>query len=751
MRRCAVASLCVCLLLACSRDNAEDHFKSADSHLAAGRLHEAIIEYQIGLTLEPTRGAMRLKLAEAHLRNSDAGAAAKEYIRAADLLPNDAATQLKAGTMLILAGKFEDAQARARKALAAEPLNVQARILLGNALAGVKDIESAVLEYQRALTLDPGEHTAYENIALLNWAQRNTETAEANYRQAIAVAPDATEPKLAFANFLWLTGRAKEAEDLMLTALDADRVNVSLNRALGAMYIATGRATEAERFFQAIAKSRAANGDLSLADYYVIVGRPKDARVILDQHVSARGRDAADAQIRLAAMDIAQQMYANAATRLRQVLDADARNGVARVLLARALMAQSRRDEAMAEAQRVISEQPDSDAAPAAYSFLGAVYASLDRRSDAIRMHEEVLKRRPKAFTSELALAALYLADGSTDKAAASLQGPLKAAPDNVVVRTLKARIALRNGNLIDAQRELASLKKESPVAPAILTLEAEERLAAGKPQEARALYAKVSAANAADVAAFAALIHLDVIGGRSQQALDALNARLKNDQTWEMLMVAGETYRSLDPNKAEEYLELAIQSDPSRLRAYDLLGKVYLQQRRFDVAAQQFQKLIERDPSSSDAHLMLAAVYERASRPSDAEQEYQRALKIDPRSAIAANNLAWMYASTGRELEKALALAQTAVEQRPDDPRMNDTLGWVYHLIGLSARGIPHLERSAKADPDAPSTHFHLGMAYSTVGRFDEARKALEHALASRQPFPEEAQARSELSKISG
>ena len=111
--------------------------KSGDSYVAAGKTADAIIEYRNALEKDPRAGDLRVKLAEAYLSQGEAGKAIEEYVRAADVLP-DAAVQLKAGKLLLLARRFDDAKVRAEKAQSAEPKNVDAQILLANALAGLK-------------------------------------------------------------------------------------------------------------------------------------------------------------------------------------------------------------------------------------------------------------------------------------------------------------------------------------------------------------------------------------------------------------------------------------------------------------------------------------------------------------------------------------------------------------------------------------------------------------------------------------
>ena len=81
---------------------------------------------------EVRRGALQAR-GGVRRRQGDARNAFREYVRAADLLPDNVDAQVKAAAMLLMARQFEDAKARAQKALAKDPKNVQAQIMLGNA------------------------------------------------------------------------------------------------------------------------------------------------------------------------------------------------------------------------------------------------------------------------------------------------------------------------------------------------------------------------------------------------------------------------------------------------------------------------------------------------------------------------------------------------------------------------------------------------------------------------------------------
>jgi Flp pilus assembly protein TadD len=174
---------------------------SGDRYVSENKYQEAIVEYRNAVQRDARFGEARLKLAQAYEHVGDGPNAFREYVRAADLLPGNDEAQLKAGSFLFLTGQFEDAKVRATKVLERSPNDVKARILLGNTLAGLKDVDAAVTEMERAASGEAGMAMARTNIGYLQLARGNKPEAERAFQQAITSDPKSIEARLALANF----------------------------------------------------------------------------------------------------------------------------------------------------------------------------------------------------------------------------------------------------------------------------------------------------------------------------------------------------------------------------------------------------------------------------------------------------------------------------------------------------------------------------------------------------------------------
>ena len=144
----------------------------------------------------------------------------------------------------------------------------------------------------------------------------------------------------------------------------------------------------------------------------------------------------------------------------------------------------------------------------------------------------------------------------------------------------------------------------------------------------------------------------------------------------------------------------------------------------------QEYEAARSKFPQYLPTYILLAQVYEYVGDVDHARQTYQDALKVDPNSYQSLSNLASLYANHGGSLSEALDLAQKAKAQQPDDPAVNDSLGWVYYKQGLYNSALPVLEAAVVKNPKSAKYQFHLGMAYLAAGQPSEARAPLQSAL---------------------
>ena len=101
-------------------------------------------------------------------------------------------------------------------------------------------------------------------------------------------------------------------------------------------------------------------------------------------------------------------------------------------------------------------------------------------------------------------------------------------------------------------------------------------------------------------------------------------------------------------------------------------------------------------------------------------------------------NYLGYSWIDQGANLDEGMRMIRRAVEQRPDDGYIVDSLGWAYYRIHNYEEAVKQLERAVELKPDDPTINDHLGDVYWKTGRVLEARVQWSHA-RDLKPDPED------------
>jgi len=248
--------------------------------------------------------------------------------------------------------------------------------------------------------------------------------------------------------------------------------------------------------------------------------------------------------------------------------------------------------------------------------------------------------------------------------------------------------------------------------------------------------------AKALDPANAETLVILGGLKERLGKAEDAIAIYEAVPETSPMRRVSelqlGLALADLDRNgEAKEHLKALIESDPKDIRSYLAYGSVLSQDKDYVEMALTYEtaiSVIGPAPTRNDWNLFFQAgiANERLKHWPKAEAHFKRALELYPDQPQVMNYLGYSWIDMNINLEEGMDLIRAAVDLRPNDGYIVDSLGWAHFRLSQYDDAVRELERAVELKPADPTINDHLGDAYWRVGRELEASFQWKRALAN-------------------
>jgi tetratricopeptide (TPR) repeat protein len=176
--------------------------------------------------------------------------------------------------------------------------------------------------------------------------------------------------------------------------------------------------------------------------------------------------------------------------------------------------------------------------------------------------------------------------------------------------------------------------------------------------------------------------------------------------------------------------------AEDSRLIGAEVeLGDIFRAKKRFGEAVTAYDEAIRRTAADGlpERWTLLydrGVSLERSGEWNRAEADLLHALEIKPAQPLVLNYLGYSWIDRGENLEKGLKMIEKAVELRPEDGYIVDSLGWAHYRMGDYPAAVGYLEKATELVPEDPTINDHLGDAYWQTGRLVEARYQWRRAL---------------------
>ncbi|WP_395020412.1 tetratricopeptide repeat protein [Dongia sp.] len=641
---------------------------------------------------------------------------------------------------LLLEGKLPEAEKEARAALALDPKNVDALVVLAGRQARGGALDAALATVEQGLA-DNAKSTDLLLVKLkILFDQKKTTEVVTVLRQMHEIDPKNPNYVIDLANQLAMIDQLGEAETIFKQALEANADNDALIAAYAGFLVQKRSLDEAIKQIKVLAEQT------KLAPKYVL---------LLEQlYVQAKKFDEATAL-----MHDLEQNGANANDRLR-----------AKVELARLTALQGKPDEALVQIEAILKEDAENEPALLLRSGLEL---NAEKYDAVIADAKSVLHKDLNSVAALVLLSKAYEATGDTVLAIDALRNITRLAPNDVDARLrLASLLAAKAPD--EALQHLDVAIAMRPAAPELKVQKAEFLVRTGAPDKGEALaetlikdpataavghrIVAMSAMARSDFATAIAELQLAADGGepfektgpmlvaaymrsgKPELAEKLLSERIAKDagDAKSMVLLAAVRMQAGKADEAEKLLRQAIAAKPDSTEPYISLVQLLSQQRKSDEVVKVSEAASQKFPNDRSMGLVAAIAYDTSGNFQAAKAGYEKILAKWPDDMVAANNLAALIADVWPTDAQLLDRARQLTEKfrGSDNAVLLDTLGWVLVRQGNFDDAAILLARATSLLPDNQQMQFHYGMALKGKGLTTKAQAAFSLALAGKPDY---------------
>lgn len=179
--------------------------------------------------------------------------------------------------------------------------------------------------------------------------------------------------------------------------------------------------------------------------------------------------------------------------------------------------------------------------------------------------------------------------------------------------------------------------------------------------------------------------------------------------------------------------LEEALRLAPKDYDVAYTLGLAHLKQKQLAPAKGIYTGMLARLGDRPQLHIIFGRAYRETGFLPEAVAEFERAVALDPHFPRAHYylGLTYLLKDGAARLDDAAEEFKVELASNPEEFFANYYLGIIYVIQRKWEPSITLLEKASRREPANPDPYFHLGQAYQSLDRHDEAIAALRKAIA--------------------
>lgn len=647
------------------------HLEKSRALMEQGNFDVAGVEVRNAMQIDPRNSeAMFVAGLITERGGTDLRRAFLHFVKAVELDPSNVAARARVGRYRLLGGDLKAAEEALSEIEKIDPKALDGRNLRASILAARGDLDGAIREATAILNEDPSQSETASFLAGLYAAKKSDKEALAVLEAAIAASPKATSLRVVRAALAVRAGDLALAEQEYRRIIEIEPRRTEHRNNLAAFLSRQKRLDEAEKVLREsiAADTKDVRRRLALLEFMVTLRSLEAAENEARAQIREDSR-AYELQFQLARFARAGNKLDEASKVYRDIIGRDqlGPHGLrARIELSGILIGQNRRPEAERLVDEVLKQNPRENQA----LLLRAQFAA-DRNEmlSAIGDLRAVLRDQPDSPAIIGALARAHLINKEPDLARETIQRAVDMFPNRTALRFILADFLAANGDPVAALRQVDEVLKTDPRSLEALDLRARIQLSQKNLAGAEETFKRLTTVAPDQPAAFIRLGQYYVTLKRFEPALAQFEqaAKLAPRSPEPVLLVINTLLAQGNAAAAAKRAEAALAGQPLSVPLLVALGELRMQTRQFTEAEKLFRDAIGVEPRVPVAYLNLARLSVAQGQRPAASQWLRQGVGAMPENDGLRLALAELYLG-GNEWDNAIKVYEEALKRNPEN-----------------------------------------------------------------------------------
>ncbi len=383
--------------------------------------------------------------------------------------------------------------------------------------------------------------------------------------------------------------------------------------------------------------------------------------------------------------------------------------------------------------QRLVNRHQDNTDALFALSHLALRLGENKAASGAI---DQVLLLKKDWIPAVLQKARVLTALGQSNATLSFLEQQIKRSPNVVDYRLFYARQLADDGRMPDALLQFKKIDKLQPDTEEVIFAIGYIALQLGHIDDAESYFLQLKNSGNRIFEVDYYLGRLEEERGNNAQAKKRYSAISEGEHYINaQIRIIVITAREGDIDNARALINAIKAQRPSQTLRLSLVeGEVLIDVEDYEAAFSVYNEALKEFPDNADLLYARSMVADKTDRLDIMEEDLRAILIRDPNNSEVLNALGYTLADRTERYNEALKLISRALELRPNDFHIVDSMGWVHYRMGHYDKAKKYLSRALELKMDV-EVAAHLGEVLWVSGEQDAARKVWARALKQTSP----------------